>query len=157
MADNDVDPTVDVRPGDPVIVPEGTQEIDINIMGAGNPANGQVVDPQITDAIAQVNVKNLGDASALAVSNLYQTMAHSGGIMFENQVNAQHQLNLTAQAATVTGVSEFYTVDIAEQAVAASKINRSDLAEYLGSLIVALNAASGGATKLVVNVEEPNS
>ena len=65
----------------------------------------------------------------------------STGIMFENAVNAQHQLNLAGQAATVTGVSELFTLDPAEQAVAASKINMSDLAAYLGSLIVALNAA----------------
>ncbi len=102
----------------------------------------ETVNPQVTDSITQANVKNLGDAPAMAMAHLYQTMSHSSGIMFENQVNAQHQLNLTAQAATVTGVSEFYTVDIAEQAVAASKINMSDMAEFLGSLIAALKAAT---------------
>ncbi len=99
------------------------------------------VNPQVTDSITQANVKNLGDAPAMAVAHLYQTMAHSTGIMFENQVNAQHQLNLAGQAATVTGVSEFFTLDTAEQAVAASKLNMSDMAEFLGSLIVALKAA----------------
>lgn len=141
MADNDVDPTVDVRPGEPVTVPEGTQEIDINILGAGDPTIGQVIDPQITDAVTQANVKNLGDASAMAVSHLYQTMAHSGGMMFENQVNGQHQLNAAGQAAAVTGVSEFFTVDTAAQAAAAAKLNESDMAEFLGSLIAALKAA----------------
>ena len=112
------------------------------------------VNPQVTDSITQVNVKNLGDAPAMAMGQIYQTSAHSTGLVFENAVNAQHQLNLAGQAATVTGVSELFTLDPAEQPVAASKINVSDLAEYLGSLIVALNAASGGLKKLVVNVEE---
>ncbi len=141
MADNDVDPTVTVKPGTPVTVPAGTDEIHVNILAAGDPTIEQVIDPQITGAMTQANVKNLGDAPAMAVAHLYQTMSHSSGIMFENQVNAQHQLNLTGQAATVTGVSEFFTLDTAEQAVAASKLNMSDMAEFLGSLIAALKAA----------------
>ena len=112
------------------------------------------VNPQVTDSITQVNVKNLGDAPAMAMGQIYQTMSHSTGLVFENAVNAQHQLNLAAQAATVTGVSELFTLDTAEQAVAASKINMSDLAEYLGSLIVALNASGGDPKKVVVKVHE---
>ena len=105
------------------------------------------VNPQVTDSITQANVKNLGDAPAMAMAHIYQTMAHSTGIMFENAVNAQHQLNLAAQAATVTGVSELFTVDTAEQAVAASKLNMSDMAEFLGSLIAALKAALADPSK----------
>ncbi len=101
------------------------------------------VNPQVTDSITQANVKNLGDAPAMAIAHIYQTMAHSTGFMLENQVNAQHQLNLAGQAATVTGVSELFTFDTAEQAVAASKLNMSDMAEFLGSLIAALNATAG--------------
>lgn len=101
------------------------------------------VAPAITDAVTQANVKNLADAPAMAMGHLYQTMAHSTGLSFENAVNAQHQLNMASQASTVTGVSELYTVDTAEQAVAAAKLNVSDLAQFLGSLIVALKAATG--------------
>ena len=100
------------------------------------------VNSQITDAITQANVKNLGDAPAMAMAHIYQTMAHSTGIMFENAVNAQHQLNMASQAATIQGVSELFTVDTAAQAVAASKLNMSDMAEFLGSLIAALKAST---------------
>ncbi len=110
------------------------------------------VNHQITDSITQVNVKTLGDAPAMAAGQLYQTMAHSTGVMFENQVNAQHELNLAAQAATVTGVSELFTLDTAEQAVAASKINMSDMAPFLGTLIAVMNAMSDDPEKLLVNI-----
>ena len=100
-----------------------------------------LVHPQITDSITQVNVKNLGDASAMAAAHLFQTMAHSSGLMFENQVAGQQNLNAASQAATVTGVSEFYTLDTAEQAVAAAKLNQSDMAEFLGALMAALKPA----------------
>ena len=62
--------------------------------------------------------------------------------MFENQVAGQQNLNAASQAASVTGVSELFTVDTAEQAVAASKLNMSDMAEFLGSMIAAMNATS---------------
>ncbi len=101
------------------------------------------VNPQITDSITQVNVKNLGDAPSMAMGHIYQTMAHSTGIMFENAVNAQHQLNLASQAATVTGVSELFTIPTAEQAVAASKLNMSDIAQFIGALLAVLKAVGG--------------
>ncbi len=139
MAGNDVELSV--------TVPGGTREVDIDITEAagGGPApdpnHGQVANAQVTDAVTQANVKNLGDASAMAVAHLFQTMAHSGGMMFENKVNGQQQLNAAGQAAAVTGVSEFFTVDTAAQAAAAAKLNESDMAEFLGSLKAALKAA----------------
>ena len=113
------------------------------------------VNHQITDSITQVNVKTLGDAPAMAAGQLYQTMAHSTGIMFENQVNAQHQLNLAAQAATVTGVSELFTLDTAEQAVAASKLNMSDLGAFMASLMAVLKTFEGDPKELVLNYNVP--
>lgn len=143
MAGNDIEVSV--------TAPGGTQEVDIDITeGAGggpapdpapDPNHGQVANAQVTDAVTQANVKNLGDASAMAVAHLFQTMAHSSGMMFENQVNGQQQLNAAGQAAAVTGVSEFFTVDTAAQAAAAAKLSESDMAEFLGSLKAALKAA----------------
>lgn len=100
------------------------------------------VNPIITDAVTQANVKNLADAPAMAMGHIYQTMAHSTGLMFHNAVNSQHQLNMASQAATIQGVSMLYTVDTAEDAVAAAKLNVSDLAQFLSSLIAAMNAAT---------------
>lgn len=57
------------------------------------------VDSQITDAVTQSNVKVLAEAPAYAMSSIYQTLAHSTGILFENSVTAQQQQNALAQAA----------------------------------------------------------
>ncbi|MCR3859464.1 RebB family R body protein, partial [Pseudomonas aeruginosa] len=46
------------------------------------------VNDQITDAVTQSNVKVVGEAPAMALGTIYQTMAHSTGILFENAVSA---------------------------------------------------------------------
>ena len=54
------------------------------------------VNDQITDAVTQSNVKVVGEAPAMALGTIYQTMAHSTGILFENAVSAQQQQNALA-------------------------------------------------------------
>ena len=49
-------------------------------MADNTPVNGM-----ITDAVTQANVKVLGDAPAMAMGSLYQSLAHSHGILYENQ------------------------------------------------------------------------
>ncbi|PTL83718.1 RebB family R body protein [Vitiosangium sp. GDMCC 1.1324] len=98
------------------------------------------VNGQITDAVTQSNVKVLGDAPALALGHIYQTMAHSTGLSFQNAVTAQQQLNMAAQAATVQGVSLLYTLATATDGVATSKVGMSDLPTALASLGAALKA-----------------
>lgn len=71
------------------------------------------VNDEITDAITQSNVKVVGEAPAMALANLYQTMAHSTGLAFENAVNAQNQQNILAQTATTQGVMQIYALDTA--------------------------------------------
>jgi len=68
------------------------------------------VNEQITDAVTQANVKVLGDAPAMALGMVYQTMAHSIGLMMENAVAAQQQQNMLAQAAATQGVMQIYRV-----------------------------------------------
>jgi hypothetical protein len=82
------------------------------------------VDPQVTDAVTQSNVKVLGDAPAVAMASLYQTMAHATGLLLQNAVTSQQQLNAVAQAATVQGVSLLYTVDTAAAGVATGKVKK---------------------------------
>jgi hypothetical protein len=55
---------------------------------------------QITDSITQANVKILGDAPAMALGAVYQALAHSLGITFENAASAQQQNATLAQAVT---------------------------------------------------------
>jgi len=83
------------------------------------------VNQQITDAVTQTNVKVLGEAPAIAMGNLYQSMAHSTGILFQNAVSAQNQQNVLAQAATTQGVMQIYSIDTAADGIGTSKILNS--------------------------------
>ncbi len=80
------------------------------------------VNEQITDAVTQSNVKVVGESPAMALGNVYQTAAHSTGIMFENAVNTQNQQNLVTQAATTQGVTQIYSNDTIAYAISIAKI-----------------------------------
>ncbi|WP_305968795.1 MULTISPECIES: RebB family R body protein [unclassified Mameliella] len=70
----------------------------------------ETVNPQVTDAVTQSNVKVVSEAPAMALGSLYQAMSHSTGILFENAVNAQQQAQILAQAATNQGVMQIYSL-----------------------------------------------
>ncbi|HYE47474.1 MAG TPA: RebB family R body protein [Caulobacter sp.] len=104
-------------------------------MALPTPVNGM-----ITDAVTQANVKVLGDAPAMAMGAIYQSLAHSTGILYENAASSQQQLAIAAQAATNQGVIQIYSVDTMAGAVAAAKIGESDTPDTLLSLLSALRA-----------------
>ncbi|MGZ5444891.1 MAG: RebB family R body protein [Thermoanaerobaculia bacterium] len=106
-----------------------------------------VVNPQITDSVTQTNVKVLGDAPAMAMGNLYQTMAHSIGLAMENAAAAQQQINITAQAATVQGIAMLYSLDAAASAEALHK--------NLQTSAAAVEAAMRSPQPSVKNIAEP--
>jgi hypothetical protein len=81
-----------------------------------------VVNEQITDAVTQTNVKVVAEAPAIALGNVYQTAAHSTGIMFENAVNNQNQQNILGQAATTQGIMQIYSVDTVADALSIAKM-----------------------------------
>ncbi|NBB17294.1 RebB like protein [Caulobacter sp. SLTY] len=107
-------------------------------MALPTPVNGM-----ITDAVTQANVKVLGDAPAMAMGAIYQSLAHSTGILYENAASSQQQLAIAAQAATNQGVIQIYSVDTMAGAVATSKIAQSDTPDTLLSLLTALRATQG--------------
>ncbi len=80
----------------------------------------QTVNGQITDAVTQTNVKVVAEAPAIALGNVYQSAAHSTGLMFENAVNAQSQQNILAQTATTQGVMQIYSFDTVADAISIS-------------------------------------
>lgn len=80
------------------------------------------VNDQITDAVTQSNVKVVGEAPAMALANVYQTAAHSTGLMFENAVNNQNQQNILGQAATTQGVMQIYSIDTVADAVSIARM-----------------------------------
>ena len=87
-----------------------------------NEKAGTTVNEQITDAVTQSNVKVFAESPAMALSNVYQSAAHSTGIMFENAVNSQNQQNIVTQAATTQGISQIYSLDTIADAVSMAKI-----------------------------------
>ena len=66
------------------------------------------VNAQVTDAITQTNVKVLGEAPAMAMGNLYQTIGNSVAMAAANAVYAQQQANVTYQAASTLGVTKLF-------------------------------------------------
>jgi len=100
------------------------------------------VNGQITDAVTQSNVKVLGDGPAIAMGAIYQSLAHSTGILYENAASAQQQLAIAAQAATNQGVIQIYSVDTMAGAVAAAKLGSSDVPDNMLSLLTALRATT---------------
>lgn len=80
------------------------------------------VSTEITDAVTQSNVKVLGEAPAMAMGNVFQTAAHSTGLMFENAVNAQNQQNILSQTATTQGVMQIYSFDTIADAIAIARM-----------------------------------
>lgn len=81
-----------------------------------------IVNPQITDAVTQSNVKVIAEAPAMALGTLYQTMAHSLGILMHNAVTAQQNMSTIAEATTTQGVALIYSVDTAAAGAATNKI-----------------------------------
>ncbi|CAH0169854.1 RebB family R body protein [Chryseobacterium sp. Bi04] len=79
------------------------------------------VNEQITDAVTQSNVKVVAESPAMALSNVYQSAAHSTGIMFENAINAQNQHNIVTQAATTQGITQIYSKDTIADAISIAR------------------------------------
>jgi hypothetical protein len=75
-----------------------------------------IVNPQITDAVTQSNVKVLGDAPAMAMGALYQATAQALANAAHNATAAQQNANTILQATTTQGVALLYGIDTAAAA-----------------------------------------
>ena len=95
---------------------------------------------QITDAVTQANVKTLGDAPAMAISNLYQMISQSLGLAAQNAVMSQQQSNIIHQASTTQGVNLIYAVDTAAVADATEKVSRADIPSDLVNVLGVVKA-----------------
>jgi Killing trait len=100
------------------------------------------VNGQITDSVTQANVKVVGDAPAMAMGAIFQSLAHSTGILYENATSSQQQLSIAGQAATNQGVIQIYSIDTMAGAVAASKLAQSDVPDNMLSLLAALRGTT---------------
>lgn len=80
------------------------------------------VNNMITDSVTQANVEVLGSAPVLALANLYQATAQALANAAHNATTAIQQNNVTAQAATVMGVTTLYSIDTASTGAATSSV-----------------------------------
>jgi hypothetical protein len=97
------------------------------------PVNGT-----ITDTVSQANLTVLGEAPAMALSNLFQVSAQAFSMMMQNAAAAQQQVNITAQAVTTQGVALLYSTG----AASSMKLTQSDVPDNMLSLLTALRASS---------------
>ncbi len=100
-------------------------------MAYPTPLNGQ-----ITDAITQQNLTVLGSASTMAMGTIYQSLAHSISILYQNATQAQRNAAICAQAATNQGVIQIYSSGTMAGAAATSKLARGDGTEKLLTLLL---------------------
>jgi len=103
------------------------------------------VNPQIVDAVTDANVKVVGEAPAIALGNLFQSLSHATSRLFENSVVAQQQQNTLAIAAMSQGITQIYALDTAAAAATFGELMQSDVQGNMMSLAEALHAANGGA------------
>ncbi len=74
-------------------------------------ADDLIVNAKVTDTITQSNVKVLGEAPAMAMGSLYQTISNSVAMAAANAVYAQQQANVTYQAASTMAVKNLVDDD----------------------------------------------
>jgi hypothetical protein len=68
------------------------------------------VNPQITDSVTQPNTALLRDAPAQGIGTLYQTLAHSVGLVMQNAVAAQRNMATIDAAVTTQGIALLYSL-----------------------------------------------
>lgn len=74
------------------------------------PTGPTTVNPKVTDAITQSNVAVVGEAPAMSIGGLYQTLSNSVAMAAANAVYSQQQANVTYQAASTTGVTKLLSL-----------------------------------------------
>jgi hypothetical protein len=71
------------------------------------------VNSQITDSITQTNVSVVGNAPAMAMGALYQSMGQAAALAAQNAVTAQQQSQTISAAATTLAVTTLLGDDAA--------------------------------------------
>lgn len=63
----------------------------------------------VVDSVTIANTKVLGEAPAMAMGSLYQTIGNSVAMTAANAVYAQQQANVGYQAASTLGVTKLFS------------------------------------------------
>lgn len=99
------------------------------------------VNPQITDAITQTNVKVLGDTPAMAMGQLFTTGA--GAMTIANATNPSPVADV-GEATTTQSVQTLYSVDTASNPAAVAAMLQAVCGTYLTARLYA-SCAAGAA------------
>lgn len=75
------------------------------------------VNDQITDSVSQANLKVLGDAPAMGLSNLFVATSQALSNAAHNATFSQQQAVTTSQTANVQGISTLYSIDTASTGI----------------------------------------
>ncbi|MDE1462168.1 RebB family R body protein [Spartinivicinus poritis] len=67
------------------------------------------VNGKTTDAVTTITTLVVGMAPAMAMGNLYQTLAYNVGLAAMNQVFSQYQANINHQAITIVGIQRIFS------------------------------------------------
>ncbi|WP_431820510.1 RebB family R body protein [Burkholderia sp. F1] len=94
-----------------------------------------IVNPAITDAVTQANVKVVAEAPAMAMGSLYQAQSHSLSILFENAVQQQSQSAVQLPTSTNVGIMQLYTLGPASAGAAATEIGANGVLSVLADVI----------------------
>ncbi len=95
-----------------------------------------LVNSQITDAVTQQNISVLASAPAMAMGTIYQSMAHSIGVLYQNATSAQQNAAICAQASTNMGVIQLYSAGTMAGAAATSKVAQSNSSNDIVTLLL---------------------
>ena len=97
-----------------------------------------------SEVVAAANLKVLGDAPAMAMGMVYQSMAQATALAAQNAVSGQQRMQSISEAATTAAVDKLLHADPVE-AVALNKImTGNDVAAQMQSLLAALNSGQQG-------------
>lgn len=124
-----------------------SETVNPQITDAAVTAFPTAVNSQITDAVTQANVKVLAESPAMAMSAIYQSLAHSTGILFQNAVSQQQQQYVAAQAATNQGIIQIYSIDTLSEAAAIGTLAQAGTAQ-----VEATSAPHDGVRKAMAHI-----
>ncbi|KVC68456.1 thioredoxin reductase [Burkholderia ubonensis] len=99
-----------------------------------------IVNPAITDAVTQANVKVVAEAPAMAMGSLYQAQSHSLSILFENAVQQQSQSAVQLPTSTNVGIMQLYTLGPASAGAAATEVGANGVISVLADVIAIAKA-----------------
>lgn len=72
-------------------------------------AENTAVNAQITDSTAPTNTLTNGDDPSILMASVYETMAHCLGLLKQNAVSFQQNMNMIGQATSSRGVVLIYS------------------------------------------------